>query len=87
MFGHVLDLSSSIFAQVFHEPLKNHQMPDQFPNEIEMKTIFGTLPPIIEVHQKILVELEKVVTHWRAENAIGKIFQQHVNLMLSLVFY
>lgn len=64
--------------QLFREPLKNHDFPGQFPNEIELKTIFGGLPPIIDVHEKILTELEVFVKNWKAENEIGKIFQKHV---------
>lgn len=48
------------------------------PNEIELKTIFSGLPPIIEVHEKILSELESVVKNWDGNNEVGKIFQKHV---------
>lgn len=49
-----------------------------------MKTIFGGLPPIIDVHQKILDELEPVVKNWKAENEIGKIFQKHKQDFLTV---
>lgn len=68
---------------MFRDPLRNHDLPEQFPNEIELKTIFGCLPPIIDVHEKILVELQPVVANWKADNEIGKIFQKHV----SMCFY
>lgn len=54
-------------------------LPGQLPNDIEMKTIFGGLPPIIDVHDKILNELGPVVKNWKTENAVGKIFQRHVS--------
>lgn len=67
-----------IDLQIFREPLRNHQLPGQFPNDIELKTMFDGLLPIIAVHEKILNELEPVVKNWKAENEIGKIFQAHV---------
>ncbi|KAJ6222116.1 hypothetical protein RDWZM_000661 [Blomia tropicalis] len=70
--------------KVFREPLKNHQLPGQFPNEIELKTIFGGLPPIIEVHDKILAELEPIAMNWKAENQVGKIFQKHSKDFLTV---
>ncbi|KAI7692918.1 hypothetical protein SSS_05543 [Sarcoptes scabiei] len=63
--------------KIFREPLRNHQLPGQFPNDIELKTMFDGLLPIIAVHEKILNELEPVVKNWKAENEIGKIFQAH----------
>lgn len=41
--------------------------------------MFSGLPPIIEVHDRILNDLEPVVQNWKAENEVGKIFQKHVN--------
>ncbi|KAH9416784.1 Protein T2 [Dermatophagoides pteronyssinus] len=70
--------------KIFSDPLKNHQFPGELPNEIELKTIFGGLPPIIDVHQKILDELEPVVKNWKAENEIGKIFQKHKQDFLTV---
>ncbi len=64
--------------RVFREPLKNHQMDGHFPNEIEIKTIFGCLPPIIEVHEKVLSKLEKIIQNWSDDNEVGKIFVEHV---------
>lgn len=59
----------------------------QFPNEIELKTIFGGLPPIIEVHEKILEELEPVVKNWKAENEVGKIFREHVKNLFNFKLF
>ncbi|KAH9405647.1 Protein T2, partial [Tyrophagus putrescentiae] len=70
--------------KIFHEPLKNHQTPGELPNEIELKTMFGGLPPIVEVHERILRELEPVVTNWRAENEVGEIFQKHSKAFLTV---
>lgn len=70
--------------KIFSDPLKNHRFPGELPNEIELKTIFGGLPPIIDVHEKILNELEPVVKNWKAENEIGKIFQKHKQDFLTV---
>ena len=67
--------------KVFRDPLKGHTQPGALPNEIELKTIFSGLPPIIDVHSKILAELEPVAKNWKAENAVGKIFQKHVSFL------
>ncbi len=47
--------------------------------------MFGGLPPIIEVHEQILRELEPVVANWKAENEVGKIFQKHVSFLRIFV--
>ncbi|XP_017481243.1 PREDICTED: protein ECT2-like [Rhagoletis zephyria] len=70
--------------KIFHEPLKNPRTPGELPNEIELKTMFGGLPPIIEVHEQILRELEPVVANWKAENEVGKIFQKHSKTFLTV---
>lgn len=48
--------------------------------------MFGGLPPIVEVHERILRELEPVVTNWRAENEVGEIFQKHVSVKTIFKF-
>ena len=53
-------------------------MDGHFPNEIEIKTIFGCLPPIIEVHEKVLSKVEKIIQNWSEDNEIGKVFLEHV---------
>lgn len=53
-------------------------MDGHFPNEIEIKTIFGCLPPIIEVHEKVLAKLEKIILNWSEDNEVGKVFLEHV---------
>ncbi|OTF83233.1 pebble-like protein [Euroglyphus maynei] len=83
-FNYVTILKDII--KIFSDPLKNHRFPGELPNEIELKTIFGGLPPIIDVHEKILIELEPVVENWKAENEIGKIFQKHVCVFHVIIF-
>ena len=68
--------------KIFHAPLSSHQQPDDFPNEIELKTIFGYLKPIISVHQKVIYELRPVVQNWKADNEVGSIFEKHVSFLL-----
>ena len=64
--------------KIFRDPLNDHKMDPDFPNEIELKTIFGYLPPIIEVHEEVLKKLEKITQNWNEDNEIGKVFVEHV---------
>jgi hypothetical protein len=37
------------------------------------------LPPIIEVHEKVLSKLEQINKNWSEDNEIGKVFVEHVS--------
>ncbi|CAG2119479.1 unnamed protein product [Medioppia subpectinata] len=72
---------------IFREPLINHsepQMPQPLlPNDIELKTIFGCLPPLIEVHEQIHKKLENIIQNWSEDNEIGKVFVEHSQQFLT----
>lgn len=65
--------------QYFRDPLKDHQKEGHLPNEIELKTIFGCLPPIVELHEKVLFELSAIYENFSEDNDTGRIFVEHVS--------
>ncbi|CAB3248321.1 unnamed protein product [Arctia plantaginis] len=42
-------------------------------NNTELKIIFGNLPPIYELHQRMLEELRYAQAHWSEETSIGRL--------------
>lgn len=45
----------------------------------EIKIIFGNLPPIFEIHQKLRNELASIVHSWSDDHSIGKLILDHVS--------
>ncbi|KAG7304526.1 hypothetical protein JYU34_011476 [Plutella xylostella] len=46
-------------------------------NNTELKIIFGNLPPIYELHQRMLEELRYAAAHWSEETSIGRLMLRH----------
>lgn len=43
-------------------------------NNTELKIIFGNVPPIYELHSRMLEELRYASAHWSEDTSIGKFF-------------
>ncbi|XP_026764718.2 protein ECT2 isoform X2 [Galleria mellonella] len=52
-------------------------------NNTELRNIFGNLPPIYELHQRMLEELRYTQTHWSEEANIGRIVLKYTTDMLK----
>ncbi|CAL1276165.1 unnamed protein product [Larinioides sclopetarius] len=73
-----------IFENVFKEPLEN---PEQAGGPLlapaEIKIIFGNLPPLLEIHQKIRAELTDIVYSWHEEQSIGNVILNHAHELMK----
>lgn len=79
----------SVFAYdlltfLFQTFKKNIENPDQYNGPIltplQVKSIFGKIPPIYDVHCQIRDELEEIVNNWREDIIIGNVILKHVSL-------
>ncbi|XP_028175073.1 protein ECT2 isoform X4 [Ostrinia furnacalis] len=52
-------------------------------NNTELKNIFGNLPPIYELHQRMLEELRFTAAHWSEEVSIGRLVLRYTPDMLK----
>ncbi|KAL0850064.1 hypothetical protein ABMA28_011962 [Loxostege sticticalis] len=52
-------------------------------NNTELKNIFGNLPPIYELHQRMLEELRYTAAHWNEEVSIGRLVLRYTPDMLK----
>ncbi|XP_028028434.1 protein ECT2 isoform X6 [Bombyx mandarina] len=52
-------------------------------NNTELKIIFGNLPPIYELHQRMLEELRYTQAHWSEEKSIGQLVLQYTPDMVK----
>ena len=70
---------------MFKEPLENpEQRGDPLLAPAEIKIIFGNLPPIFEIHQKIRNELASIVHSWNEEHSIGRLILNHVSFKINI---
>ncbi len=58
-------------VEVFKEPLEDPKM--QLLNQTQMKIIFGNVPPILDIHEKMLGDLRALLAAWREDACIGSI--------------
>ncbi|XP_045760563.1 protein ECT2 isoform X6 [Maniola jurtina] len=52
-------------------------------NNTELKIIFGNLPPIYELHQRMLEELRYAQSHWSEEVSIGRLVLRYTPDMVK----
>ena len=80
------------YVEILNTILKVFKMPleqeDQRAGPIlapeEIKTIFGSLPDILEVHHKIMIELEKMLSSWTEDKCIGDVIFQHADVLMKV---
>uniref|UniRef100_A0A673ISZ6 Epithelial cell transforming 2 n=1 Tax=Sinocyclocheilus rhinocerous TaxID=307959 RepID=A0A673ISZ6_9TELE len=64
--------------QLFKYPLdKEGQVGGPILAQEEIKTIFGSIPDIYEVHTRIKVDLEELVMNWSEERSVGDIILKY----------
>ncbi|CAI9595448.1 unnamed protein product [Staurois parvus] len=68
-----VDILSTI-VQLFHVPLeKEGQVGGPILAQEEIKTIFGSIPDILDVHTKIKGDLETLMIDWAETKSIGDV--------------
>lgn len=78
-----VEILSNIF-KVFKEPLEKDPRGGSIISAEDIKTIFGHLPGILEVHNKIMHELELSLNDWKEENCIGNIISSHAEELVKV---
>ncbi|XP_055502242.1 protein ECT2 isoform X1 [Leucoraja erinacea] len=72
-----VDILTTII-QIFKVPLeKEGQLGGPILAQEEIKTIFGSIPDILEVHTKIKSDLEEIILNWSENHSIGGIIQNY----------
>ncbi|KAM9848588.1 protein ECT2 [Aulostomus maculatus] len=72
-----VDILSTIL-QLFKLPLeKEGQVGGPILAQEEIKTIFGSIPDIYEVHTRIKSDLEELLTDWSEDRSVGNIFLRY----------
>ena len=70
-------------VEVFKEPLEDPKMP--LLNQQQMKIIFGNVPPILEVHAKMLDDFGRALEAWdEGSTCVGDIVQRYTQVMLKV---
>ncbi|XP_066266141.1 protein ECT2-like isoform X1 [Branchiostoma lanceolatum] len=71
-------------VRVFKEPLENKDQLGGLPLAAEeVKTIFGSIPEILDVHTKLRDSLSQLVADWSEEKSIGDIICKYKPLLLK----
>ncbi|XP_078058374.1 protein ECT2 [Mustelus asterias] len=72
-----VDILTTII-QLFKVPLeKEGQLGGPILAQEEIKTIFGSIPDILDVHIKIKTDLEELILNWSEHHSIGGIIQKY----------
>jgi len=74
----------SNILKIFKEPLEKEPRGRSIISAEDIKTIFGRLPGILEVHNKIMNELEVLVNEWKEDKCIGTIIINHAEDMVKV---
>ncbi|KAK3726892.1 hypothetical protein QZH41_016690, partial [Actinostola sp. cb2023] len=69
--------------KVFKEPLETDPRGPIIPSE-SIKTIFGSLPDILDVHTKIMGELEAILATWSENQCIGQVILNHADVLCKV---
>lgn len=68
---------------VFHKPLEEG-CSKPYLDPTEMKTIFGNVGPVLEVHETICSRLEILIEKdWKESNCIGQVFIDNVSMFFT----
>lgn len=72
--------------EVFKEPLETllEDPKMQLLNQTEMKIVFGNVPPILEVHEKMLSDLSACLRDWREEARVGNLVGRYAADLLRV---
>lgn len=84
----ILKVIMSVFADPLRKLLieqQNEMDPQKnatitYLDKTELDTIFGNVPDLVRVHEKIYNELEDLIqSNWNEQSQIGKVFLKHVS--------
>ncbi|XP_032231100.2 protein ECT2 [Nematostella vectensis] len=70
----------STILKVFKEPLETDPRGPIIPQE-DIKTIFGSVPDILDVHTKMMHELETILANWTEDKCIGNVILKHADVL------
>ncbi|XP_074633171.1 protein ECT2-like [Acropora palmata] len=70
--------------KVFKEPLEKDPRGGSIISAEDIKTIFGRLPGILEVHNKIMNELELLLNDWKEDKCIGNIISSRAEDLVKV---
>ena len=86
----ILKAIISVFADPLKELLQDHlrtadtelkKSSPAYLDKTELDTIFGNVPPLVQVHDSIHAELQELIdSNWHESNRIGRVFVTHVSL-------
>lgn len=79
-FVNVLRSVLHVFKRPLEEP---DQKGGQLLNQTELKIIFGNLPPIYDVHMKMLAEFNHAQKHWTEDFSIGAVYLKYADALLK----
>ncbi|XP_059507073.1 protein ECT2 isoform X3 [Stegostoma tigrinum] len=72
-----VDILTTII-QLFKVPLEQEgQLGGPILAQEEIKTIFGSIPDILDVHTKIKTDLEELILNWSENHSIGAVIQKY----------
>ncbi|MBN3309701.1 ECT2 protein, partial [Amia calva] len=77
-WGLILCFHFIICFQLFKNPLeKEGQLGGPILAQEEIKTIFGSIPDVFEVHTRIKADLEELVINWSEDKSVGDIILKY----------
>ena len=68
---------------VFKKPLDEPENQSVLLNQTELKIIFGNLPPIYDVHMKMLAEFHQAQKNWTDDFSIGNVYLKYADVLLK----
>ncbi len=73
-----------VILKIFKEELeKPDQRGELLLDSQHIKTIFGGIPPIYDIHAKMRDELCEIVTNWKEDQLVGDVILKHADSMLK----
>lgn len=54
--------------------------------QLEIKSIFGKIPPIYDIHCKIRDELSDLINNWKEDALVGDVILKHVSFVFFFTF-
>ncbi|CAE1269369.1 ECT2 [Acanthosepion pharaonis] len=76
----ILDTILNTFKKNIENP---HQYNGPILTPLQVKSIFGKIPPIYDVHCQIRNELEEIVNNWREDIIIGNVILKHTDTLVK----
>ncbi|KAK7499196.1 hypothetical protein BaRGS_00009456 [Batillaria attramentaria] len=75
----------TILYTIIHTFKEQIEKPDQYNGAIlalqDIKTIFGNIPPIYDIHRKLKEDLARLVENWSEDASVGEIIIKHADAL------